>query len=295
LDDLSLGYLSTNGQTGDNLNQPKFYLGDAILSARLDYLQWTAEHPAHKSRTYARVVPGPFGWKFLQYWFYYYYNPKLWGPPGFGIAGNHEGDWEWVQIQLDSANRPLGVAASQHGDGEQCDFSTLVEKTALGRPAIYVAHESHANYFWAGSHEVEWNTLRDTEVTRFDGPEYWQTPNITDFSDSPPNWIASWDGLWGGSDNSPGTPGSQLAWDDPWGWQSQQAVACRDRPYPPSPLSGGADKGRLVKIPDSRADGSAQRPALPRIRGVRIVSGTRYGKAVRLAYVTRGGDHADCT
>jgi hypothetical protein len=281
-DDLSLNYLNTSALAGDFLNQPVFYFGDAVLSARTDYLTWTADHPSYKSRTYGRIVPGPFGWKFLQYWFYYYYNPKQW-PTGFGIGGNHESDWEWVQVQLDDKNRPLAISGSQHGDGEQCDYTTLVEKAFYGRPVVYVAHESHANYFWHGDHDVEWNTLHSFDITRDDGGQYRQIPGVVDYTSSPPFWIDLWAGRWGDSGGSPETPGSQLAWDDPWGWQSQQAKACTDRPYPAFPSHSTLRSMRMDSQAD-RANASERIPALPRITSARVVTGTRYGRAIRVSY-----------
>src|SRR5262249_4319471 len=54
----------------------------------------------------------------LQYWFFYYYNDKaLLG------SGNHEGDWELVQVGIGVGERPVAVTYSQHTSGERCDWA----------------------------------------------------------------------------------------------------------------------------------------------------------------------------
>ena len=104
--------------------------------------------PAYANRVYARVMPQDGGLKWLQYWMWFYYNPKH--LLGFG---KHEGDWEMVQIGLDS-EQPVKVTCSQHERGEARAW-TEVEKHGSEdgeHPVVYVAPFSHANYFEKRAH-----------------------------------------------------------------------------------------------------------------------------------------------
>ncbi len=79
------------------------------------------------------------GFTFVQYWFFYAYND--------GSINQHEGDWEMIQIQLDSSTQePLFAQYSQHHTGENTSW-VEVEKTDSTHPNVYVAKGSHANYF----------------------------------------------------------------------------------------------------------------------------------------------------
>jgi hypothetical protein len=92
---------------------------------------------------YHRVVQsGPLWWH--QYWLWYLYNP--WSVAG---VGRHEGDWEFVQIGCVNGNRPVLVTASQHHSGGKREAWAV--ELREGRPVIYVALGSHANYFNVGS------------------------------------------------------------------------------------------------------------------------------------------------
>jgi hypothetical protein len=128
-----------------------------------------------------------------QFWLWYLYNP--WSVAG---VGRHEGDWEFVQLAcVDAAGeRPVLLTASQHRTGEKREF-WRVERQA-GRPVIYVALGSHANFFTPGDRgDDEANgrgrVLDDVEWRDF-GP--WST----------------WPGQWGNSTGvgrSPDSPGRQ--------------------------------------------------------------------------------------
>lgn len=99
LANLSLSYLGDSAATDDVINEPEFGIYDEPTSALLDYAYMLDEHPdVYENKMYARIVPDPeeSGDRILQYWFYYYYNPKT-----FYTVGNHEGDWEWLQIRVD--------------------------------------------------------------------------------------------------------------------------------------------------------------------------------------------------
>jgi hypothetical protein len=271
LDDLSLDYLSTQASSSDYLSQPEWHFDD-IGQAVTDYTTWVAAHPEHRRRAYGRVITDPStGHKFLQYWMYYYYNPKNL----LGI-GKHEGDWEWVQMRLDARNVPLRAAFSGHGTAERCDWGPSVPLTSSGNPIVYVAHESHANYFWAGTHPR--NNLPD-DVTRDDGVQYREVPSVVDVT-SPPGWIL-WDGQWGdsfGSVNSPKSPGRQLIpWDTPWTWEAE-GNSCT---APPSPFTARVQSRQSARV--NAPAGPRGYPSLPKIKDIRVVR-ANYGKAVRVSY-----------
>ena len=62
------------------------------------------------NKIYGRVKSYPDGSKVLQYWMFFYYNPKTY--MGFGA---HEGDWEMVQLRLDAGLEPIEAAYAQQG------------------------------------------------------------------------------------------------------------------------------------------------------------------------------------
>src|SRR5262245_21367241 len=91
------------------------------------------------------VVDGATRW--LQYWFFYYFNDMLFD--------RHEGDWEMIQLGLDARNVPRWVTYSQHEHGETRAW-TEIQTRATGdggrAPVVYPALGSHAAYFEAGYH-----------------------------------------------------------------------------------------------------------------------------------------------
>lgn len=74
----------------------------------------------------------------VQYWFFYAFNP--------GTLNQHQGDWEMVEIVLDSTETPQYAVYSQHHAGEMADWKD-VEKVDETHPRVYVALGSHASYF----------------------------------------------------------------------------------------------------------------------------------------------------
>jgi len=74
----------------------------------------------------------------IQYWFFYAFNP--------GTLNQHQGDWEMIQIVLDSTETPQYAVYSQHHAGERADWKD-VEKVDETHPRVYVALGSHASYF----------------------------------------------------------------------------------------------------------------------------------------------------
>jgi hypothetical protein len=128
-----------------------------------------------------------------QFWLWYLYNP--WEIMG---VGRHEGDWEFVQTGcVDKAGeRPVLMTASQHHTGEKREFWRC--EIDEGRPVIYVALGSHANYFTPGERGEDQANGRGKRLANVQ----WR-----DFGE----W-ASWTGLWGnstGAGRSPQSPGCQ--------------------------------------------------------------------------------------
>ena len=206
-DTLSLSYLddyypgSVEATSDDHIDEAnEDYAGDG---QRLHGLTQYA------NRTYGQVVSYGSGEKVLQYWLFYYYNPKTY--LGFGA---HEGDWEMVQVHLDEYGEPTHASYGQHADGERCDWSH-VEKTEDGRPIVYVAEGSHASYFSSGYH---FNEGADDWAN---GDGAIDIPDVIDIGVSP-EWL-EWPGQFGGSASSPRGPSQgphQTAWGDPLEWAS---------------------------------------------------------------------------
>jgi hypothetical protein len=102
-------------------------------------------------------------------------------------------------------NVPILATYSQHGGGEKREY-WRVELDA-GRPVVYCARDSHANYF--GPHQ---------DVTdQADGKgERLGTIEWREFGD----W-AEFPGRWGNSDNSPGPLTTRRAWQAAHAYHSQ--------------------------------------------------------------------------
>jgi len=151
---------------------------------------------------YHRVVhAGILYWH--QYWCFYLYNPKKYA--GFGA---HEGDWEMVQLGCvdEPGDIPILVTCSQHSGGERREYWRCELDQQLQMPKVYVARDSHANYF-ASHHDV---------TDQADGKGLALNPEWREFGD----W-STWSGKWGNSDNSPGQLSTRRAWTAPHAYHSQ--------------------------------------------------------------------------
>jgi len=74
----------------------------------------------------------------VQYWFFYAYNNAP--------LNDHEGDWEMIEVILDSEQKPVSAAYSQHLKGQRASWGDI-DKVDSTHPVVYVARGSHANYF----------------------------------------------------------------------------------------------------------------------------------------------------
>jgi hypothetical protein len=122
---------------------------DAALGGRDCYAAAAASNAKPKTTMYGRVVTTDTR-VVLQYWLFYYDNPLILPATPVGpFWQSHEGDWELVNVILDSDGQPLEAAYSQHCSGQRKAWSE-VEKDG-DHPVAYVALGSHANYFAPGA------------------------------------------------------------------------------------------------------------------------------------------------
>ncbi|MCJ7613217.1 Vps62-related protein, partial [Candidatus Bathyarchaeota archaeon] len=98
---------------------------------------YTQKRGSYGDKIYAHVTSEA-GFIVIQYWFFYAFNP--------GTLNQHQGDWEMIQIVLDSTETPQYAVYSQHHAGQIAQWAD-VEKVDATHPRVYVALGSHANYF----------------------------------------------------------------------------------------------------------------------------------------------------
>ena len=151
------------------------------------------EDPAYANRVYGRVVDdGPSG-KWLQYWFWIYFNQKrLLG------YGSHEGDWEMIQIHLDASGEPDRVTFAQHDHGDARRWGAdhgmrLQHGTGANEPSS----------LWPRSRTPR-TTARDEVLRRGHRQprRAWPAGALRGRAVRP---VASWPGRWGGSRARMGT------------------------------------------------------------------------------------------
>jgi hypothetical protein len=210
----------------------------------------------YAGRLYGRVVEDG-GKTWLQYWIWLYYNPKNL----FGF-GKHEGDWELVQIALDTDGEPELLACSQHASGEWRPFAgggvEVVEREDGRHPVVYVASLSHACYFEPGTHVY---SAIGIDHAYGDGPQ-----DLLPV-ERPGPW-ARWRGRWGSSEhviagrlgNGPPSPGRQAKWRSPAAFQAslrrrtplrliRRAIHHLGRAtYPLAPTIGARIRGRSCLV-----------------------------------------------
>jgi hypothetical protein len=262
---LSLGFLGDPAYADGRPAAQTDYLDEADTNRLQDAQRLRTQ--GYADRVYGRVAVSP-GRTWLQYWFFYYFNPQS----IFGI-GAHEGDWEYVQLGLDAEGRPEVATYAQHGRGEACGWGA-VERTAAGAPVVYPARESHASYYAAGNNPR--GSLPDD--SHF-GRGYQVRPALDVVSDATPG--LAWRGRWGGTSGSPAAPRRQTMWLDPARFHAE-AVACTT-PAAAQPATT-AVPAPSVAVTRERGDLRVERsfaalPASPRRRPVRLlVTATRVGR-----------------
>ena len=159
------------------------------LQTYLDDAAWQRDH-GYGDIAYGRAVEGTDNTIWMQYWVFYYYNSFR-----HLTKGEHEGDWEMIQVGLDRATKiPTKVTFATHTDGEACTWSQVVKGDPTGeRPVAYVAARSHASYPKAGTSDLPWGA-----EDRHLGGGVWKIPPLEIIAYTNPRWT-TWPGRWGSS------------------------------------------------------------------------------------------------
>jgi hypothetical protein len=132
------------------------------------------------------------GQTWLQYWFFYAYNPQ---DRGIVATGRHEGDWEMAQVRLDDGV-PVEAVLAQHSWAERCPWGEIETSGAAAQvPVLFVANGSHATYASPGTHGRPFPDPDDEA----DGAGASVRPPLTPITDGEPAWV-DYDGRWGDSE-----------------------------------------------------------------------------------------------
>jgi hypothetical protein len=184
-----------------------------------DQLVSTDNYP---ETTYANIITDlETGKTAIQYWFQYYFN--YWG-------NFHEGDWEHVDVILDSSLEPVAAGYSEHNQGRKRPWQYI--EGSASHPVVYVARGSHANYFSPGVYDAPFIFMDfvipgdmvspNTELL----PSVPSSPYATMLVGTPYKWLA-YEGLWGedianeygnGPQGPASAPEHNNVWDDPFTW-----------------------------------------------------------------------------
>jgi hypothetical protein len=264
---LSLGFLGDPTYADGRAAAQTDFLDEANTNRLQDAQRLRTQ--GYADRVFGRVAVSQ-GRTWLQYWFFYYFNPQSL----LGI-GAHEGDWEYVQYGLDAEGAPEIATYGQHGQGEACPWAA-VERTSAGVPVVYPARESHASYYAAGNNPR--GSLPDD--SHF-GRGYQVRPTLDVVSEATP-WLA-WRGRWGGTSGSPAAPRRQTMWVDPARFHAE-AVACTVAAGAPPAPTATAVPAPAVRVTAESGSLRVQRsfdalPAARERRPVRVVvTATRAGR-----------------
>lgn len=202
---LSLSFLKPEGQMYPNSE----FVGPDVISAHgeneldsvIDIAQ-LEEQGGYSNTVYGRTEYSGGQW-WLQYWFFYYYNPWI-----TTTIGDHEGDWEMIQLGLNQAGIATTATYAQHSDAEVCSWSDL--HTSIGyygniAPDVFVARGSHASYM---------DDSEDLQIFDSTDAAYPVPVKVAPLEDTTA-W-ALWPGIWGDSESSPSSPAGQGdKWNDP--------------------------------------------------------------------------------
>ena len=200
-------------------------------------------------RVYGRVVHGSDGKLWVQYWFWYYFNDLT------PLGGTHEGDWEMIQVGLQTNLEPDVVAYATHDWGDRCGFEHAAIN-GTNSPKVYVAQGSHASYWEAGVHgyDVHWGDRDPSPQPAL----VHVTGELATF------W--GWPGRWG--DNGPPAPSEQGKWKDPKAFYDNAAQCA---------FSARKRRGRRI------APAATRRLAVPK-----ILAATRSSSHARVRYSVPG-------
>lgn len=226
---LSLELLAAHGDREDVAAERIAYAPGYQSAAR----RMQRQGQALAGRIHGRVIPAEDGERWLQYWFFYYYNPK-----NLGGLGKHEGDWEMIQILLGADERPVRATYAQHEFGRRAEWADL--ESVDGHPVVYVGQLSHASYFGRGSFPYAVvsaalplgvdHALGGCNPGGPDGPS--EIPVVDPLPEA--GW-ATWPGRWGSGERAitliapqgdgPPSPGRQEPkWSDPGAFDRRQGL-----------------------------------------------------------------------
>ncbi|XPS94311.1 hypothetical protein M3J09_003632 [Ascochyta lentis] len=148
------------------------------------------------------------------YFYFYAFNPgtSVLSLPFLNL-GTHVGDWEHVMLRFPSATAPPDAMwFSQHANGQAFRYAAVEKDGGGGRPVVYVAKGSHANYAVPGVHAHDipnlnlpvgalqdytdkgkrWDALGSNWVYEFEAA----TGGFAAFDDAPLGWLG-FRGRWG--------------------------------------------------------------------------------------------------
>ncbi len=255
---LTLDFLGKNYTGGARAK--KADLLDEVGKRYVEDAQRLHTNTEYADRIYGHAVRDATGHKWLQYWFFYYYNDKSF----FGV-GLHEGDWEMIQIRLgDDGITPDQATYAQHDRGQALEWSEVEQRNVPGVgkvPVVYVGRGSHASFPRKGEH---FPLLPLPQPDYADGKGPAVRPALDVISDSGPRW-ALWPGKWGSSDSSPRGPSQHKQWHEPAAFHKEQhdRVTLERRAPPPRPPAPKIDVRRLddhfvvsYRFPAVREDGA---------------------------------------
>lgn len=232
------------GQTGlniDFLRSGNYLTGaparksDYLDEVGRDYIeQARAMHlPQYRDRVHGHIAEED-GERWLQYWFFYYYNDKA-----FLGVGLHEGDWEMVQLRLTASDEPVEMTFAQHTHGQRCAWSDVEKDDS--HPIVYVARGSQASYPSPGLHDAP--LVKD----RADGLGADVLPAVVVIASDSPGWVA-WPGRWGSTkagtfleSDSPRGPAFHKQWKHPRAFDKDarkvdpSGISLAAVPIPPAP------------------------------------------------------------
>ena len=190
---------------------------------------YTQSRESFGDKIYARVTSET-GLIVVQYWFFYAFN--------LGTLNQHQGDWEMIEIILDSTEAPQYAVYSQHSTGQRAEWKD-VEKSNETHPRVYVALGSHANYFrsYQGKIGTESDTVgnaytlkpEDLEVVllgeKGTGNHHPPTQDWLDFGGRWGNWARLVDVFTGSAGPSgPGQGENLEKWSSPVSWGIERSL-----------------------------------------------------------------------
>ena len=108
---------------------------------------WSHGYVYARLLDFPKAQPTPRGFErprwMARYWFFYFFDD--WHSPKELLWQAHEADWESVSFGLRNDRSAIFAAYSQHCSGTVVPYKGV--QLREGHPVVYVALDSHANYF----------------------------------------------------------------------------------------------------------------------------------------------------